>query len=272
MEMPGFFHLCRKWWKSLLALTVGAMVLAAIILLLLPPRYLAVATALPANPTAIDKNTIFEKNVISPYSAWGTPDDLDRIVGTGQLDTAYLALADSFKLADHYRIKGEGATLKAALQLKKNSKVMKSEYGELKVKVWNADRLLAPQLANALMEKLADIHQHLQNETNAAISRGLQDGQRRLQDSIYFTVHGPDSRSVDHERVASLNAQLRQYQILLGQYQLMIDNNPPTLRIVERARVPITSDRLSPVLVIIAAGLLGFAFGLLTALVLERRK
>lgn len=272
--MPDFFYLCRKWWKSMLTVTLAAIVLAVIILMLLPPRFLAVATALPANPAAIDRGTVFEKDVLSWYSAWGTPDDLDRIVGTGQLDTAYLAVADSFNLAEHYRVKEKGAAglMKAAFLLKKNSKVVKSEYGELKVKVWNTDHQLAPNLANALLNELAAIHQHLQNETNIAIRDGLRTGLAKLQDSIMFTRYLPDSKPIDADRLTALTAQLQQYQTLLGQYQLMIDNNPPALRIVERARPAITSDRLKPVFVIIAAGLLGFLFALLTALVLERKK
>ena len=48
--------------------------------------------------------------------------------------------------------KGDAASNKAASLLKKNTKVMKSEYGELKVKVWDTDKNLAPQLANAVMD------------------------------------------------------------------------------------------------------------------------
>ena len=35
----------------------------------------------------------------------GDPDELDRIVGTAQLDTLYLAIADQYNLWDHYKLK-----------------------------------------------------------------------------------------------------------------------------------------------------------------------
>ena len=43
---------------------------------------------------------------------------------------------------------------------------MRSEYGELKIKVWDTDKNLAPQLANAILDKLNSIHQSLQAANN----------------------------------------------------------------------------------------------------------
>ena len=51
--------------------------------------------------------------------------------------------------------------------------MIKSEYSELKVKVWDTDKNLAPQLANALMDKLQQIHQTLQNSNNKKVLSSL---------------------------------------------------------------------------------------------------
>jgi hypothetical protein len=112
----------------------------------------------------------------------GTPDDLDMIVGTAQLDTVYLFVAGEFNLYDHYKVEeqGEAAVLKAAGLLKANTKVIKSDFSELKVKVWDTDKKLAPQLANALMEKLNAIHQSVQNETNVAVLNNLKASREKI--------------------------------------------------------------------------------------------
>ena len=62
----------------------------------------------------------------------------------------------------------------AAGVLRYNSRIIKSDYGELKVKVWDTDKNLAPQLANSLMEQLDQIHQGLQNENNRITLSSLQ--------------------------------------------------------------------------------------------------
>ena len=173
--MPDIPDLFKHWWKQMLAVIIASMLVAGTVSYLKPKKYLSVATAVPASSFAADRSKIFNENIQALYSALGTPDDLDMIVGTARLDTVYLAVTDQFNLFDHYKMqeKGEAARNKAASLLKKNTKVMKSEYGELKVKTWDTDKNLAPQLANAIMEKLKAIHQDLQNAGNLATLQGL---------------------------------------------------------------------------------------------------
>src|SRR5437773_10777388 len=102
--MPDIFYLVSKWWKQMLALVLISLVVAGIILFLQPRQYLSVATAVPANSLSADKAKIFNHNIEELYSNIGLPDDLDMILGTGQLDTVYLAVTDQFNLFDHYKI------------------------------------------------------------------------------------------------------------------------------------------------------------------------
>ena len=160
------------------AVVILSLLAIGIITFLKPRQYLSVATAVPASSFAADKSKIFNENIQALYSTLGTPDDLDMIVGTANLDTVYLAVTDEYNLFDHYKIseKGTAARTKAALLLRHNAKVMKSEYGELKVKVWDTDKDLAPQLANAIMDRLQTIHQNLQSAGNEATLKGLMTG------------------------------------------------------------------------------------------------
>lgn len=193
------------------------------------------------------------------------------VLGTANLDTVYLFVTDQFNLFDHYKMKEKGvsARAKAAFLLKKNTRVMKSEYGELKVKVWDTDKNLAPQLANAIMDKLQAIHADLQSAGNAATLNGLQTGRMKIQlqsDSITGT---PETMM---ERKKILQDQAHQYEKLISEYQLMVDSKPPVLIIVEKAKPAAWPDRPRRLQILIATAVLSFLFALLAALVMERRK
>jgi uncharacterized protein involved in exopolysaccharide biosynthesis len=242
-----------------------------IITFLKPRQYLSVATAVPASSFASDKGKIFNENIRELYSTLGTPDDLDMILGTANLDTVYLFVADQFNLFDHYKMKEKGAAArtKAASLLKKNTKVMKSEYGELKVKVWDTDKNLAPQLANAIMDKLQTIHADLQCAGNKATLDGLQTGQKKIQLQA-DSITGISESLIERKKV--LQAQAQQYEKLISEYQLMVDSKPPVLIVVEKAKPSTWPNRPRRMQIMIATAVLSFLFALLAALILERRK
>jgi len=226
-----------------------------------------VATAVPASSFATDKSAVFNENIQALYSSLGTPDDLDRILGTANLDTVYLSATDQFNLFDHYKLTetGSDARTKAATVLRKNTKVMKSEYGELKVKVWDTDKNLAPQLANAILAKLQSIHRDLQGSGNEAALAGLIKGKMKL-------ALQRDSTSISPEQKTLISQQLEQYEKLIGEYQLMVDSKPPSLIVVENAKPAAWPDRPKRMQIMVATGVLSLFFALLAALLMERRK
>lgn len=251
----------------MLAVMVLSLLTVGIITFLKPQQYLSTATAVPASSFASDKSKIFNENVQALYATLGTADDLDMIVGTANLDTVYLAVTDQFNLFDHYKIKetGDAARKKASSLLKKNTKVMKSEYGELKVKMWDTDKNLAPQLANAVMDKLQSIHQNLLGAGNEATLKGLIAGKKKLEAKI-------DSANLSTENKIVIQGQIQQYEKLIGEYQLMVDSKPPSLIIVENAKSSDWPDRPRRTQILIATAVLSLLFALFAALIMERRK
>jgi len=265
--MPDIPDLFKHWWKQMLAVIITSMLVVGTVSYLKPKKFLSVATAVPASSFAADRSKIFNENIQALYSALGTPDDLDMIVGTARLDTVYLAVTDQFNLFDHYKMqeKGEAARNKAASLLKKNTKVMKSEYGELKVKTWDTDKNLAPQLANAIMEKLKAIHQDLQSAGNMATLQGLVSRKEKLQQMADSTTNSVENSNQQKEQIS-------QYEKLIGEYQLMVDTKPPVLITVEKAKAAAWPDQPKTVQLLVATAVLAFIFSLLAALVLERKK
>lgn len=262
--MPDIFYLLAKWWKQILVVVLLSLIIATLALLLSPRKYLSVTTALPASSYNTDKARIFNENIQELYSVLGTTDELDMIAGTGKLDTLYLAVSDQFNLPEHYKIneKGEAGRLKAATVLKKNSTVMKSEYGELKVRVWDKNKDLAPQLANALMDKIQTIHQDLQSESNKATLASLQ---HSLSELVRMD-------SIEHNFDIAFADQFKKYKTLISEYNLIVNSKPPVLLIVEKARAAQRPDKPRPITVILVTFFLSLLFGLLLALVLEKKK
>ena len=105
--MPDLLNIISRWWKWIAGLTLIAAVLTLVILLLQPRYYLSVATALPANSSTFDKARIFNPNVQHLYSTLGTPDELDRFIGTASLEVLYVNLVKKYNLVAHYNIKGQ---------------------------------------------------------------------------------------------------------------------------------------------------------------------
>src|SRR6266496_2378651 len=169
--MPDIFDLIDKWWKYILAFVVVALIATAVFVYTTPKKYLGQATALPAPTFATDKAGVFSENLQILYPGLGTSDDLDMILGTAHLDTVYTAVAAELGLADYFGIDKADVdrNKKAGSILKEKTRVLKSDYGDLKVKVWDGDRQLAADMANGVMNKLQQIQQDVQTANNAAM-------------------------------------------------------------------------------------------------------
>src|SRR5437868_9039758 len=106
--MPDIFYLVSRWWKQILVIVGLSLLAVGTVLYFIPSKYLSTTTALPASSYLKDKSSIFGNNLQQLYPVLGLPDDLDMIVGTGQLDTPYVAVVKDFNLYDHYRMEEPG--------------------------------------------------------------------------------------------------------------------------------------------------------------------
>jgi uncharacterized protein involved in exopolysaccharide biosynthesis len=247
--------LFRHQWKIMLAVISISLLSAFAYTWIKTPEYLSVATALPSSAYANDRSKLFNENIQLLYSDLGTADELDVITGSGQLDTVYLAVTDQFNLFDHYRIK------KAEL-LKKNTRVIKSGNGELKVSVWDMDKDLAPQLANAIMAQLQKIHTEARNAGNEHMIQRL----RQSLDSVMRSDSlKPEGSKVNEEKIATLRK-------LISEYELIGATKTPALVIIENARAAFRPDKPKCLQIWVAAFLFSFLLSVLLAIYRERIK
>lgn len=284
--MPDLLFIIEKRWKIIIAITFLATIIALIFVLLSPKKYLSVATALPANSLTADKARVFNSNIEALYSDFGSPDELDKIEGTATLDTIFIAASKALRLPEHYSINSaEEGIYKAAMKLKKNTRIIRSSHGELKVKVWDKEKKEAAHLANFLMNQLQELHQHLQNQSNLLLLENLKE-EYTLKQNEYLQLAdslGDDTepsstnfisgkKGIIKTKMAALTEQLQQYEKMIGEYQLAAHSNSPVLLIVENARSSLRPDKPKVLPTMLFAFFGSLLFSYLLALFVESRK
>jgi tetratricopeptide (TPR) repeat protein len=274
--MPDLLIILSRWWKFILGLTAGAVILAFIITLLLPKQYLSTATALPANSLVADKARILNDNIEALYPEIGLPDELDKLEGTAALDTLFIAVANEFKLDEHYHIHTSDESIdKAVLKLRKNSNISRTGYGELRIKVWDIDRNIAAAMANSFLSKLQALHQHLQNENNLVVLQRLKEAyaskEKLFNNYSDSGVKTGAAQELMAAQKATILEQLKQYQLAMDQYELAIKTNPPVLLSVEKARPAVWSDRPKIFQILVLTAIAAFLFSFLLAVSFESR-
>lgn len=276
--MPDLLLVFLKRWKLIVTVTVLATIVAAIAALLSPKKYLAIATALPANSMTADKARVFNQNIEALYSEFGAPDELDRMEGTAALDTIFIAVANELNLASYYSIDAGGeAFYKAAMKLKNSTRISRSSYGELKVKVWDKNRSQAAAMANRLMNNIRQLHQQLLAQINNSAIEALKK-ELEVKQQLYSKLLNPSNDTavtpphLRQVKLTSLTEQILHYEKLIDQYQMAARTNSPVLLIVENARPPLCPDKPKPLQTVAFVFFGALLFSFLMALFLESRK
>jgi hypothetical protein len=272
--MPDLLLVLTKRWKLIFSITLLSIVIALVAALLSPKKYLGIATALPANTMIADKARIFNQNIEALYSEFGTVDELDKLEGTGRLDTLFIAAAEEFELDDHYKLGASvESTYDAAMKLKKNSRINRSGYGELKVRVWDKDKNLCAELANFITRKMEELHQHLQAQTNLAVLEKIKEAYALKQKESVQLMDSVKPVSMNNQaRLSTLTEQLQSYEKMIGEYQLAVSTHSPVLLVVEPARPALYPDRPKMAQTILLVFFGAFVFSFLIALFVESRK
>lgn len=270
--MPDLVRVFASRWKSILLISLLAGLAALAVAWFSPKKYLSTTTAIPSNALTADKARLFNNNIQELYSEFGSPDELDRMEGTARLDTIYLNAIRKLQLIHHYGLQNEKDSLLIALEkLKDDSKIMRSAYGELTVKVWDQDPQTSAAIANDLLEEIQTLQQDLQVQNNAEALQGVS----RAYDSLKATVSVKDSSIADADYNDALHdarlGRLLDYEKLMAEYKLSIQTRPRTLLVEEYARAAVHPDKPRILLTVIIGLLAGFLCGYFIALYQQSR-
>lgn len=153
-----------KKYRSFLLVVIGLPTIAtAVLSAILPSQYLATAIAIPSNARLTDVNHLASQGSRELYPVFGESDDLDRIHAICKSTTVNGLLSSRFQLARHYGLNPDKPSdeAKAQKRLQRSTELIKTENGELKVKVWDHDAATAAAIANAYLSLTDSLDRHM---------------------------------------------------------------------------------------------------------------
>lgn len=262
----------RKWF--VLGVVSLSTILALILSLVIPKKFLAETSVLPANSQLNDKTRFFSENMRELYSGFGTADDLDRLYAIAKSGLTFNALVDTFKLVDHYKLQSKGVVARDAAirKLKSNSYILKSEYGELRIGVWDSDPAFAANMANAFVRAVDKVNQGMFTEF---YSNTLQKLETELQNKLTGPEGSPHQNgdsTRESEKKVVLDEDLDIYRKIIGEYRIAMLNPPPSLIVLEKAYAPVKADKPNILLNTIAALLVSTLIAILASVLIVKKE
>ena len=250
--------------RYLLAAAMIPALATLAVCLLLPREYLSKTSVLPANSRFSDRSRFANTEIKELYSAFGSGDDLDRLYATLRSHPVMMHIVDSFGLVGHYRLKNrkERAREAALSEFRENCSILKTEYGEIHIRVWDRDRDLAAGLANAMVARAEKVHQDLYRDYFSSSLQKLETAYHGMGKSA---KSGIDSASGG---IAPDTEVMRNYLRSISEYRMALLNPPPSLMVLEKAIPSVKHDRPKVVLNVLAAAMIGLFTGLAALLLL----
>jgi capsular polysaccharide biosynthesis protein len=220
----------RKW--SIVLFTGISTILALVISLLLPNEYVSEASLLPANSKLMDKQRFSENNIQELYSAYGNAEDLDRLFATMHSGAVIHHVADSLKLVEHYGYgdKKNAKTL-AQKKLEKNIKLLRTEYGELRLRAWDKDATIAEQVVNAMVSRTQYVFDEM---FRSFYDRSI----GRLKDELALRNNKNDSAQVAGKRL-----QVAEIERKITEYEVAGLNPPAAFFVMEKPSLSLMPDK-----------------------------
>jgi capsular polysaccharide biosynthesis protein len=234
----SIIQLISQYRKKLLLIIGTVTLLALVISLLMPEEYMSQASILPANSKMMDKQRLFGANIQELYSAYGNADDLDRLYATMRSSAVLNFVADSFHLLQHYHLENaRNGAIKSYKKMQKNIELLKTEYGEIRIRVWDKDPAMAANIANTIISRTRVLSDKMFTEFyELSIEKmtGELSGKTVL-------IHSLKDSSADERK--ELEAEAAVIRNRMMEYRVTLLNPPPALFILDKAEPSTVADR-----------------------------
>jgi len=271
----------QKRWRSISIFVLISLAVTGMALLVMPKYYRSTAVVVPASPVLADKARLFNSSIQNLYSFFGNGEDIETLMGFAKSDTVYYALVDEFKLIDYYEVKGSTDNIKRKKSiklLKKDIELSKTEFNQLKVVVCTKDKQLSANMANRIIDIIQETEQNLWKQVyqtsldklNESVT-DLKNQYKNISDSITTDKNSFKNEMLESQHQSILE-QLKQYQRSASELKLAIATTPPVLYIVEKAFPSASADKPVIITVLFAVLLISAAFGMIAALVYDRKQ
>jgi capsular polysaccharide biosynthesis protein len=244
LHTSTIINLLQQYKKQLFIFVLAATILGAVATLIVPKYYLSSTTVIPSNPKATDKNFLYGKQLMELNSAYGMEEDLDRLLTTLRISSNFSKLVDSFTLINHYNITA-GAKAKAyAMQtLVKNSSITRTENGAIDIKIWDKNKEMAANIANALVaitnKKLNENNQQLNNNYLESLQMQMQEKTKQL-DALAVSQKSNDIKEVEKKAILAL---IEQDATAIAQLKASTQSNVASIIVIEKAYESAIADK-----------------------------
>jgi hypothetical protein len=240
MPTTGNIPLLKKYRSFFLTIISLPLIVSILVSLLLPKQYLSISTAIPANSRLTDKNHLISKDLQELYSVFGEANDLDHVYIMARSSTVAASICDSFSLIAHYGLDASkmDARATAIKKLGKNTEILKTETGELKISVWDRSPEIAAAIANAYVDRIESMYRQSTSGMYADIKNKLE--KKILLES---SASAMQQASVSQESLDALLSKLKSMRELADQVDISMEGMPPALIMIDRAKPSLKSDR-----------------------------
>jgi len=165
----------QKRSRFILAVTVVAAIVGAVLQLVLPKKYDARAELFVANPLYADRNNIFRNRNAEFINYFGNEDDIDKVIALAESDVARKLILDRQDLAKVYGL--DTAQLKDRMKLaaifKKNFKVTRTEYQGMEMSYTDENPVIAANVTNEAVAVTEHIYKDFYNELKRNVVTSL---------------------------------------------------------------------------------------------------
>ena len=284
-NLQSTVHLLQTKWKQLLFFVLVSLLVASITLFIVPKQYYAASTVVSANPSLADKAHLLNQNIQNLYSVFGSGDDLERIYGIASMDTVYKQLVDEFDLISYYQLSGADTNRvpqnfnllrrKAVLALKEDISIQKTEFAQLKISIWTKDAALSAKIVNRMVEitrlKEELIWKSGYEKMLVNFNRSI-DSLTKIYDvmSTAIKMEKENASQIYYVKSNSLYEQINAQQKAASELKLAIDNNAPSLFVLETAVAAAKPEKPNIPEVLILTAIVSLVFAVLVLLIYHR--
>jgi capsular polysaccharide biosynthesis protein len=231
----------RKHTMFLVLIVLLPVLMALILSIVLPKKYISRSSILPANSRLTDKGRFSGDEIAELYSAYGSGDDLDRLFATARSYSVMLKIVDSFNLAGYYQLKKNKnyAREAAVKKLISESDIRKTEFGELQIRVWDKDSVMAANICNAIVDRVDKVHKEMYFDFYAGTLQKLE--QVYAQKLSIARASDENQEKIDSSLL--LSEELAYYRKSIADFRMAMQNPPPAFMVLEKAYPQVKPDK-----------------------------
>ena len=174
-----------RYKREIIGATLGAMVLAAIVALLLPVYYTSITTFHAAHTDLASPDRIFGSST-DAVDFYGEKEDIDRLVQIARSGEVVAYLVDKFDLYERYDLNPDDpeASFYVVEKLFGHYDIVKNKYDALEMSVEDREPATAARMVNAARNKTAEVAQRLLKEGQALVLKTMEDNIRGKTEEI----------------------------------------------------------------------------------------